>query len=154
MSLVTLHWFEKVLISNESWHGYWIVSEWADDSVINQQFMQATIWAKTGVEVLERAIRFLVLSRRNACKETWCRVLLSAICHAMFYGWMFAVDSRPRFSKCILQKSTFMAIHTFGFYPDSVVDSEMSENILPCKAFLHFFFGFSGTHKCFERLLE
>ena len=68
---------------------------------------------------------------------------------------MFAVDSRPRFSKCILQKSTFMAIHTFGFYPDAVVvDSEMSENILPCKAFLHFFFGFTGTHKCFKEALR
>ena len=87
------------------------------NSVTDRQFMQATIWAKTGVEVLERATRFLVLSRRNAWKETWCLVLLSAICHAMFYGWMFVVDSRPRFSKCILQKSTFMAIHTFGFYP-------------------------------------
>ena len=48
-----------------------------------------------------------------------------------------------------------MAIHTFGFYPDAVVvDSEMSENILPCKAFLHFFFGFTGTHKCFKEALR
>ena len=134
---------------------FWMSRCKNNNGVTDRQFMQATIWAKTGVvEVLERATRFLVLSRRNACKGTWCRVLLSAICHAMFYGWMFAVDSRPRFSKCILQKSTFMAIHTFGFYPDSVVDSEMSENILPCKAFLHFFFGFTETHKCFERLLE
>ena len=81
-----------------------------------------------------------------------CFIVRNLSCNVL---WMFAVDSRPRFSKCILQKSTFMAIHTFGFYPDSVVvDSEMSENILPCKAFLHFFFGFTGTHKCFKEALR